>query len=69
MYLNEVLVAVKIKIVVFWVITCNFVIGYQCFRRTCCLNLQDRRFYTTLKMEVVDSLEMLVTTSENYPVS
>lgn len=51
--------AVKIKIVTFWVIpSYSFLVGYQCFRGTCCLYLQDRRFNPTLKMEAADSLEM-----------
>jgi hypothetical protein len=58
-YLNEVLTAVKIKIVIFWVIpSCSFVVCYRCFRGICCLCLQDISFYPTLKMEAAHSLEM-----------
>jgi hypothetical protein len=58
--------AVKIKNVVLWVIPlCSCVVGYQCFKVTCCLYVQDR-FSPTLKMGAADFLEMLVTIFENY---
>jgi hypothetical protein len=37
----ETLAAVMFQVKVFWVVTpCSVVVGYQCFRRPCCLHLQ-----------------------------
>jgi hypothetical protein len=53
---SEVLIAVKIPVVVFWVVTpCSDEAGYQSFRGLFCLYL-----HSTLKMEASRSSETLV---------
>jgi hypothetical protein len=56
----------SVKITVIWdVLSCSLVDIHQCFRQMSCLHLQDRRvscmsYFSILKMESVDSSEMLV---------
>jgi hypothetical protein len=52
----EVLTVVEIQIEVFWVVMlCSVVVGYQCFRGSCCLHVQGE-----VKMEAVRTSETLV---------
>jgi len=53
---SEVFMVMKIQVMVFWIVTMCYDVGYQCFRVPCCLHL-----HFTLKMEAAQSAEMLVT--------
>jgi len=35
----KIITAVKIELVVFRIVPCSVVVGYQCFREPCCLHL------------------------------